>query len=59
MLKKEAFYIHTAVSLKVSDDATVEFINSTQWPPNAPDLHSSDCRVRNEQSSQVTACLTD
>lgn len=39
---------HTNRPLKMSDDVTVEFIKSTQWPPNSADLNPLHYHVWNE-----------
>jgi hypothetical protein len=33
------FYFHITYSLKVSDDTTIEFVKSTEWPPNSAHLN--------------------
>jgi hypothetical protein len=43
-------YAYATYSLKVSGAATVEYVTSTEWPPNSPDFKLLDYYVSNEQS---------
>jgi hypothetical protein len=42
LFKSSSFYIHITRSLKVSNDAVVEFVKSIEWPPNSSHLNPSD-----------------
>jgi hypothetical protein len=44
-VKNGNFYICITWSLKVSDNATVESIRSTEWPSGYPDLNPMDYNV--------------
>jgi hypothetical protein len=47
------FYIPVARSLIASDDTRVEFLKSTAWPPNSPDMYPLDYHVWNELKQAV------
>lgn len=37
-VKDGYFYIHIGGNLRISDDATVQYVKSTEWRSNFPDL---------------------
>jgi hypothetical protein len=52
-IKNMHFYIHITCSMEVFDGTTVEFVKSTEYPPNSWDSNPLDYHVHNKQRQLV------
>jgi hypothetical protein len=54
-VKSRQFYIHVTCSLKMLDDATVDFVKFTQWPTDSPGLNQIAMCVMNLNNEYAKA----